>query len=570
MRPFHLALLALATACSTPTVAPAPQVAVADELVHGLRVGERALPIVERVRDDAFAELRVVDAATCLPLEGARVETWTEDGTPPARLPILVDDARTGRDGSARVRWRAGEGRASNFRVSKGGYESLVTSTPLGETVWLHRAVPLRGRVLDLDLAPVTDAVVRTRQCCAHAISAASTRTDADGFFVLEDVPIGEDEGCELEVLHERTTAWKELEPLVLRQIGEHDPLTAGRGAAVLVARSVPWRARLLDVDGKPLAHRRVGSIAWRPSVAAWTDANGVCELPVVDAFSLDVETMDAGAKLHWNPSTLPGETLVDLRLIESAPAAEAEPEPSTPHVERSLELAVPSSSVAGGVVAGVVQTGARGLVVRGVDLMENGPHRLFVPPGPATTIACLSTIGELRRARVAQGTETATADLTREECVLRPAFTAHEGERVRESIATFGLPLDAQDVHGTAWIAGEGSKELDAEGLELPRGRWYFAILSARGFCPVHVLRRAGDPPTTRAVRSARVRFTGDVKLATAFGRELDEAENAEHAYEYAGVPGPLRVFVTHADGTCVRIDVELAPGDERELEVP
>lgn len=637
---WSLALLLLSTGCLAPAAARGPRPGGAEEFVGGLSTKESAR-FVDIVRDDAFAELRVVDAATCLPLEGARVETWTEDGTPPAMLPVLVDDARTGRDGSVRVRWLAGGGRASNFRISKGGYESHVTSSPLGETVWLQRAVPLAGRVLDLELEPVAGAVVRTRQCCAHAISAASTRTDDDGYFVLEDVPIGEDEGCELEVLHERTTAWAELDPLVLRQIGEHDPLTNGRGAAVLVARSVPWRARLFGADGKPIAHRRVGSPNWRPYVVAWTDTDGVCTLPLVDAYSRDVETRDASAPQHWLQSTLPSDVLVDLAPVESvlqvdqiarfelvappehvyrafqsrapsalavqvfpgrhvetpwpsqgassaafgpgpgtlvlgrafsgwceerhalAPNTSAEDARFTPRVERAIVLSVPPWALA----AYLVQAGANGLVEPGVDWEQDVPHEVFVPPGPPITIVGASTHGELRRARVDAGTTPARADLAREDAVLRPAFTARESAPARESFATFGLPEGAQDVHGTAWIAGEGSEDFGAEGLELPHGRWYFAIVAARGFCPVRVLRRAGDAPSMRAVRSARVRVTGKATRVEAFGRELDELEGGAHGFRYSGVPGPLRLLVMHDDGRTLRVELELASGDEREL---
>ncbi|MBI5361780.1 MAG: carboxypeptidase regulatory-like domain-containing protein [Planctomycetes bacterium] len=635
-----LAWFLLATACSSPAFRGESTSGATEELVGGLRANERAL-FVDVVRDDAFAELRVVDAATCRPLEGARVETWTEDGTPPARLPVLVDDARTARDGTVRVRWIVGDARAATFRISKGGFESRVTSSPLGETVWLQRAAPLGGRVLDLDLEPVVGAIVRTRQCCAHAVSAATTRTDDDGYFVLEDVPVGEDEGAEIEVLHERTTAWAELEPLVLRQIGEHDPLAHGRGAAVLVARSVPWRARLLDPEGKPLARRRVGSPNWRPSVAAWTDADGVCELPLVDAYSRDVETMDAGPSLHWLQSTLPSGVLLDLAPSEGALRADSKasfelvapseqeyralqartpdsleaqvlpsgrvetPWPSpgesravfgpgngtlvlgrafsgwceehhalkpdsiardvrfTPRVERAIALSVPSWALA----AYVVQAGANGLVEPGVDWAQDVPHEVFVPPGPAITIACASTTGELRRARVAAGMEPMTADLAGAESVIRAAFGEHEHEHVRETAALFGFPPVARDLTGTIWPAGASSFDFVDGGFELPRGRWYFAVLHAPGFCPVRVLRRAGDPPSMQAVRWARVRVTGKATRVEAFGRELDELEGGGRGFAYSGVPGPLRLFVTRTDGVLVRVDLELAPGDEREI---
>lgn len=288
---------------------------------EGLLAGESALPAAPLAGEaDGFACLRFLDAQSSRPLPGVRVEAWTEPGCAPLHVPVCIDDTRSAEDGSVRVHWRLGAIRGEKLRVSRPGYESQQIAPDDGE-VLLMQAAPLRGRVLDLAARPVAGATIRSRQSCAHAVSASQTQSAADGSFVLDDFPIGG--GPELEVLADGFSARGELEPLLLRQ-QDLDARARGEfGCTLLLASCTPWRLRLLDADGKPLAHRRVWTTD-RPVLAQWTDGDGVCTFtPPTGASELTLETCDALPKLRYLVPMTPREGITALRPLDPRPAAE-------------------------------------------------------------------------------------------------------------------------------------------------------------------------------------------------------------------------------------------------------
>src|SRR5882757_631139 len=130
--------------------------------VTGLRAGESVVVLdasVIQAKDDKrlFIRPRVLDALTGAPVEGVRVETWTEDGVAPTHLQMQLDVTTTGRDGCARVCLSDGTLRAEKVRLSKGGYASVETSASdlFDSEISMDRARPLAGRVLDVDGHPV-------------------------------------------------------------------------------------------------------------------------------------------------------------------------------------------------------------------------------------------------------------------------------------------------------------------------------------------------------------------------------------------------------------------------------
>ena len=289
---------------------------------EGLHAGERAQPVAPPARgaEDEFAHLRFLDAESAHPLAGVRVEAWTEPGCAPLFVQTLVDDARSGEDGGVRLHWRRGSIRGEKLRVSRPGYESQQLAPDDGE-VLLMRAAALRGRVLDLAGRPVAGALLRSRQSCAHAISASETRSAADGRFELEDFPVG---GVpELEVLAEGCSARGELDTLLLRQ-QDLDARARGEfGCTIVLARCTPWRLRLLDEEGKPLAHRRVWTQD-RPVLAEWTDGEGLCTFtPPTGASAIYLETCDAKPKLCYSVPMVPREGAAALRPLDPRAPAE-------------------------------------------------------------------------------------------------------------------------------------------------------------------------------------------------------------------------------------------------------
>ncbi len=312
LRPAVTALLCVASLLASAVRAQN----AAPHAFEGLHAGESARPAAPLTRDaeDEFAHLRFLDAGSARPLDNVRVEAWTEPGNGPLFVQTLVDEARSAEDGSVRVHWRRGSIHGEKLRISRSGYESQQIS-PDDDEVLLMPAASLRGRVLDLAGRPVAGATLRSRQSCAHAISASETHSAADGSFVLEDFPVA---GVpELEVLADGYSARGELDTLLLRQ-QDLDARARGEfGCTIVLARCTPWRLRLLDAEGKPLAQRRVWTTD-RPVLAQWTDAEGLCSFtPPTGASELTLETCDARPKLRFLVPMPPREGTTTLRPLD-------------------------------------------------------------------------------------------------------------------------------------------------------------------------------------------------------------------------------------------------------------
>lgn len=216
---------------------------------------------------------RVFDARDKSPVAGATLELWTEEGEKPLGVMTRIAVLHSGADGTGEFAYVVDGIRPSNVRVSKAGYAShSVTLGDLEEGVELYPAAPLAGRVVDLDGKPVARAVVRSRETCAHAVSAAETWTDADGRFVLADCP-ADAQHAELEVLPREHVPIAALEIDTLRRLQARD------GSFDLhVARKPPIRATVLDEKGQPLVGCRIAYNS-EPYCAGWTDKDGLLTL---------------------------------------------------------------------------------------------------------------------------------------------------------------------------------------------------------------------------------------------------------------------------------------------------
>ncbi|MBK7642633.1 MAG: hypothetical protein IPJ19_06210 [Planctomycetes bacterium] len=302
----------------------------------GLHKGERADPqgpiAFDAQDEECFAHLRLLDGESGAPLQGVRVDTWTEHLDPPGWAVIRLDTAVSAADGSVRVRFRQGVVLASKLVISKSGYESQQRSPEDGE-LFLLRAHPLVGRVLDLDLQPVAGATLRSRQGCLHAISASTAKTAADGSFTLEDFPLSEDEGAELEVFAEGHLARGELDPQVLRQQADEALVRGEHGCTILLARAVACVVQLCDTQGAPIAERQLRTNGC-PVLLCRTDATGRCALPATPSgHSLDLETIDGGPPLAFSIPAPPRGNVACVRALGADPTACFGPERLTPVV---------------------------------------------------------------------------------------------------------------------------------------------------------------------------------------------------------------------------------------------
>jgi len=217
---------------------------------------------------------RVFDARGQSPIADAVVELWTEEGTAPIGAAVRVAVLRSSADGMGGFTYEVGGIRPDNARISRPGYASRTVSTSdLEDGVEMYPFAPLKGRVVDLLGQPVARAVVRTREVCAHAVSAAETSTDEDGHFALLDCP-ADAQMAELEVLPREHVPVGRIEISTLRRLQARDG-----SFDIHVAKRAPLRVRVLDAGGAPMAGRRIVCNT-EPYYGGWTNAKGEALLP--------------------------------------------------------------------------------------------------------------------------------------------------------------------------------------------------------------------------------------------------------------------------------------------------
>jgi len=116
---------------------------------------------------------RIFDVRDERPIADAVLELWTEEGVAPFIAATRLAVLRSGPEGTGLVDYRVDGTRADVVRVQRAGYAGRTVSlSDLEDGVELYPASPLTGRVVDLDGSPVARAIVRSREVCAHAISA--------------------------------------------------------------------------------------------------------------------------------------------------------------------------------------------------------------------------------------------------------------------------------------------------------------------------------------------------------------------------------------------------------------
>lgn len=195
---------------------------------------------------------RIFDVRDQRPIADAILELWTEEGVAPLIAATRLAVLRSGPEGTGAFERQVDGIRADLVRVQRAGYASRTVSlSDLDDGVELYPESPLTGRIVDLDGKPVARAIVRSREVCAHAISAAETTTDAEGRFSVVDFPTDE-QGAELEVIPREHVPLAELDLGVLRRLQARDG-----SFDLFVPRRAPIQVRVLDGDGLPCLRRR-------------------------------------------------------------------------------------------------------------------------------------------------------------------------------------------------------------------------------------------------------------------------------------------------------------------------
>jgi hypothetical protein len=179
---------------------------------------------------------RVRDACTAAPVEGARVELWTENALGP---PELVTEGRT--DAGGRYAVPDPERRGAKLRLSHEGYRSHVEASSEEEFVLFPRGAPTVIDVRDLEGAAIPGARLIVTRTCRHAIPTVEAASNARGRLEIPDMPSCWD-GGELAILAAGYGA------LGSQSIEEFE-----RFGTIYLPRRAAVRLRVLDSTGVPV-----------------------------------------------------------------------------------------------------------------------------------------------------------------------------------------------------------------------------------------------------------------------------------------------------------------------------
>lgn len=259
---------------------------------------------------------RVIDGTTGKPLAGATIELWTEDQGAEGEL---VHGAVTANDGFALLLPRYEQ--AEKIRVTCPGYASTAgASSHLNDgPIELLPAQPMRGRIVDLEGRPVAGALVRTRQGCPHAVSAAQARTDEAGHFVLADCPPqGDRSPPDIEVLAPGHAALPQTAagPLRRRQAitGQCD---------IFTPRRRPVAFRMLAPPGDPAVGARVIAND-SPVQSTRVAADGSCTfLPFSDDREEHLSLRVGNEWRQLRPCVFPSEATLAVSVIGAEQSGE-------------------------------------------------------------------------------------------------------------------------------------------------------------------------------------------------------------------------------------------------------
>ncbi len=572
---------------------------------------------------DSFFGARVLDATTSRPIEGVRVEAWTENFDDD---PLLVAETTTVRSGGFRLPRFLDKQRADKLRLSAPGYRSTVVHAGEAELFLFPRGGPFAVRVLGLDGRPVAGARVRTHQTCAHAPPAAQGETDAEGRVVFTDFP-ALSQGAEVEILAPGHGALQYL---------SHEHLLARNPAEATVHLPLrsPLRVRCLDEKGLPLAGRRVVlglSPEWQ---ASRTDANGLVEFASTFESRYARLELREGGEAHflaegWPPregtwtvrlggerleaESHPGELATLVVSVQREPLIGDETPVVVRHARGWVFLGAGEHRLPAGMVEIVYGTPFGDVLkdARTLSLEPEERREVVFTPRPAPRIRLATPPDRFIRVHVQAGEDSITREwrsagtiefavpalvpvvllaeeygpdfaatrrieLASIEKTLELAWTDLETVEQRDW-SDFELafdPVDASgepipDVHMGVWAIRSAS--VDESSLCVRASGPCEVKLRANGFVPRWVSEAGGlDGPTrtrVRLVARASLRVEGSFARGVACGLDGERADRALVWEDLA--PGPVDLSVERPDGSRIDLQLELAEGEKRVVQL-
>ena len=410
----------------------------------------------EEVRDEERVVAgRLLDVTSGAPVAGAICELWTEDEDQPR----LVESSFSRADGSYELHALAPN--ETKVRLRAPGYRSAVVAAPQGDLELLYpNDEPLVVRVLDLDGNPIAGARVRSHETCRHAPAAVEAVSGADGRAVLDGAPIRTSTDYEV-----RAPGYGAVVPVYFEDLGS-EPI-------VFLPRRAPVRLRLLDEDGRPLAHMRFRQQGPAPT-AFVTDANG-CALLDSLFESREIGLEDATKRLHlsgWPP--LEGELLL-------SPGREVGMEERESWPELHIVGGGPYSTMH---------------VQFGDDSVTRLARSLDVRVRPGVTVTVLASGEDVRRARLEPWSGKRELDLADPALLFRPRFEPGEPVTLAFRVESpEGQPLAVEGRLG--WSSEQPPDEdplPDAVAFRVPRGARYVVRFLAEGHLPLARIGRARE----------------------------------------------------------------------------
>lgn len=581
--------------------------------------GFRSLVSSEQVNiaEERFG--RVVDAHTGFPVEGARVETWTEEIYGPSQGFLRVGHARTGADGNFRVAVLAGDIPAEKIRVRAVGY--LAFPGTVGD-LELVRLMPkpkwtTAVRIVDLMDRPIENARITSTYSCAHDVPAFDVRTGSDGVAQLPEYG-RQDQTGELRIRAAGYAAQKYVD----RSEVPCD-LVYDEPATIRLSRQRSIRGRVLTWGGTQVPDRALYVTDGDGYHVPLTDSAGNFEIEASysrrdSAFSLmahdggDNETIYAG---DW-----PSDRAPDVRVYGHEWPADSETghlrlnfaDEERPHVSffhedgwcdgrmRDEGQDIPEGELfllVGGAFSGWEQEVVEVALEAGEELvLDLNPKRepqleIFAPPGcyriivqagddsidlmgaeqqtvfvPGDRELIVLCEGDLTHRLVLPPiNDGAVADLRATSCLLPPTHAQLLESSPRDLVL---IRVSEESRGGTL----DTYNSLEMEPKQLTEGE--FRVQVPRGYSSLLSYRAEGFAECWTSISSAQ----GELKLQPTRLASLafDNQSGCEFSFESiepkrltALHPGPFSVIIRFEDGRRNLISLNLDPGESRTLKI-
>jgi hypothetical protein len=259
--------------------------------VEGLRATDSLVELAPAVAAElaeaerwVYFQGRVLGAFNGLPVEGATVETWSEEITEPTEGLHRFGEAVTRASGQFRVRVREGDLMAEKARVMAPGYATLSTvpGELMGE-VYLFPAneVAPRLRFLDSSGRPILNGTITSTRTCAHDLAAFTLHSDAQGVFTLPAYAFQD----EIPELRFHAPGY-----LGIKYLASEAFFTGARARGAVLdwhrPRTQQPQVRLADEDGVPLSRVALRVIDAGNHLVVRTSQSG--QLPLPGRYSTD------------------------------------------------------------------------------------------------------------------------------------------------------------------------------------------------------------------------------------------------------------------------------------------